>query len=236
MCHFSVSVIVPVYNEEEYIPKTFSEIFRVLNGHFIDFEIIFVDDGSKDRSFSIMRDLCQKHSFVRILHNSVNKGLGEALRSGFSVAKKEVILYIDCDLPFEPSFLIRAAPFLASHDIIIGKRNQWDGRSRFILSRIYHWLIFCLFGLGCSDINVGVKVFRNQALKNLDLRAKGSFIDAEFLLEAVKKGLKIKELPCFYSKRMYGHSKLNNAANIIEIIVDMFKYFLRDRIDGRRKN
>lgn len=230
MFNYSISAVIPLRNEEEYLSKTMQGVYDVLSRNFVDFEIIFVNDGSKDRSPDILSDFQKEYSPVKVLHNPFHQGLAVTLKKGFTAATKEVIFYIDCDLPFDPSFVAQVVPLLNTYDIIVGRRNQWDNFLRKVYSVSYNVILRRLFHLNLSDINIGVKVFKRSIFKNIELKSQGSFIDAEFLLEAKRKGFSIKEVPCAYHKRLYGYSKTCSISNILIIIFDMWKYYFRKKV------
>ena len=227
MINRSISVIIPVYNEEEYLPKTIQEVYRVLNENFYDFEIIFVDDGSTDNSFHILSNFQEEYSSVVVLRNFRNQGLGAALQKGFSAATKEVIFYLDCDLPFDPILATKMVLLLDTCDIVIGKRDRWDNAIRRSYSYIYNFIIQRLFRLDIYDINVGMKVFKRSILDKIQLSSSGSFINTEFLAEARRNGFSIRKVNCEYCRRVYGYSKMDNLKNIYQIMSEMFKYYFK---------
>ena len=229
MISLSISIVIPVYNEEGYLLKTLGEIYEVLRKNFTDYEVIFVDDGSTDNSLKILVDISGQFENIKVLCNNSNLGRAEALKKGFCATTKEVIFYIDADLPFDPSFVIRAIPFLSDNQMVIGNRDRWDNMFRKTCSLVYNLLIRRLFNLTITDINVGAKVFKKNILDRIELRSRGSFIDAEFILEAKKKGFSIKAIPCVYHKRVYGYSKMYDPVNIGRTICDMANYFLHRR-------
>ena len=235
MMSYSISAVIPLYNEEDYLPKTMQEVCDVLSRNFVDFEILFINDGSKDRSSEILSDFQKKYSCVKVLHNASNQGFAAALKKGITATNKDVIFYIDCDLPCDPSFITRAVSFLNNYDIVIGKRNQWDNLLRKVCSLGYNFIICHLFHLNLYDINIGAKVFKRNVLENVKLESFGSFIDAELLLKAKAQGFSIREIPCVYQKRLYGHSHMCTIKNVLGIIIEMLKYYFckKDKISAR---
>lgn len=230
MNNLSISAVIPVYNEEEYLSRTMQDVYGVLNRNFVEFEIIFVNDGSTDQSSYILSNFQKEYSFVKILHNSSHQGLAVTLKKGFTAATKDLVFYIDCDLPFDPSFIVRNISLLNIYDIVIGRRNQWDNLLRKVCSVSYNTIIRRLFHLNLFDINIGIKVFKRSILQSIKLECLGSFIDAELLLEAKRKGFYIIEVPCIYRKRLYGYSKTCNISNILIIIFDMLMYYFRKKV------
>lgn len=229
MINYSVSAVIPVYNEEEYLPKTIQEVYDVLSRNLSDFEIIIINDGSNDRSPYILAEFEKNYTFIRVLHNPYNQGLGATLKKGFGATTKNIIFYIDCDLPFDPHFFIKAVSYLNEYDLVIGKRDKWDNLLRKAYSLIYNFIICHLFHFNFNNASIGVKVFKRKILESIKLRSLGSFISIELLLEAKRKNFSIKSFHCDYRKRLYGYSKLCNINNILQIIFDMFRYYFRKK-------
>lgn len=233
---FSVSAVIPVYNEEMYLHCTFQSINHVLNNNFKDFEIIFIDDGSKDNSFRILSEYAMRYQYVKVLQNYRHQGLGVTLNKGFSAAAKEIIFYIDCDMPFEPSFLIETVAFLDKYDIVIGRRDRWDSLLRKICSYCYNFIIRTLFRTYVSDINIGIKVLKRKIMDKMILHSRSAFIDAEIIIGAERQGFSIKEFPCIYKERLYGRSKCYNIGSVLLTIWEILNYYFRTRVVLRRKN
>lgn len=230
MINYSVSAVIPVYNEEEYLPKTIQEVYGVLSENFSDFEIIIINDGSNDRSPYILAKFGKEYSCIKVLHNHRNQGLGFALKRGFDASTKDIIFYIDCDLPFKPYFIVNAADSLNEYDLIMGYRNKWDNLLRKVFSLAYDFIIRYMFHSNFTNASIGLKVFKRKILDAIKLKSSGSFISIELLLEAKRKNFAIKSIYCDYRKRLYGRSKLCNINNILQIIFDMFRYYFRKNI------
>jgi glycosyltransferase involved in cell wall biosynthesis len=228
----SISVILPMYNEKEYIMITPCKLIKIFDSLNLKYEIIIVDDGSTDSSYEICKTLEKKYLQLRILRHRQRIGLGGALRTGFSYAKNKIIFYTDMDLPFDPSLIHVFFPMMDSYDLIIGYRypNRRDTIIRTYISRIYNFLIKKIFDLNVKDVNFAFKFIRKDALKKIHLQADSAFIDAEILIKAKKFNLKILEIPVEYFPRLYGKSKLFNITAIFELIYDMISMypFLKD--------
>ena len=230
MKNYSISVVIPSFNEQQYLPLTVSTIHSLLSSNFLDFEIIVIDDGSSDNSYAVLVDLQKQYPCLNVIKNLHNAGIGVSLRRGFLAATKELIFYIDCDLPFSPEFLIRAVEFLNDYDIVIGRRNSWDNSLRKFSSFVYNRIAQLLFDVDIVDLNVGIKVFKRILLSAINLTASSSFLSAELILEAKDKNFRIKQLPCVYSKRIYGVSKMGTINNISKAFMEMIRYYFRRRV------
>jgi len=142
----SVSIVIPFYNEEEYIPVTLKVIDQTLNGS-LDYEIILVDDGSTDESAKIAASLSQKYNKIRLVTSLKNEGLGSALRSGFSCASKDYILYTDMDLPFDfMNDFWRIYATAKNYDLCYGQRiNKNKSIKRRMYSKVFNMIIGLFF-------------------------------------------------------------------------------------------
>ncbi len=223
----SVSVVIPIFNERGYIPKTPEKIYDYFSSHFNEFEIIFIDDGSTDGSLHLLEDWRRGKVGIKVIANQHHLGKGKALQCGFSAAQKEIIFYIDCDLPFELDFLENAIPYLNHYDMVIGKRDRWDGWVQHLCSRCYDKIIQWMFGVAISNINVGIKVFKRTIIENLNVKSVGWFFDTEFVIEAERNGFKIKSIPLEYRRRLYGESKFAGLRSLTDTGVELLAYFHR---------
>jgi len=223
----SISAVIPVYNEEEYLHITMQQVFSVLSDNFPDYEIIFVNDGSRDNSSDILFEFERRYPCVKVLQNNSNKGFAAALKKGLLAAVKEIIFYIDCDLPFDPRFITQAAPLLKTHDIVIARKDPWKNPLRRIVSLCYNSIVKYILKTGVSTVNAGAKAFKIRVLKEIELKSSSAFIDAELLFKAKKMGCKIKEIPCTYQKRKFGYSKTYNIRNLLLAYFDILTYCFR---------
>ncbi|MFN0125051.1 MAG: glycosyltransferase family 2 protein, partial [Blastocatellia bacterium] len=156
-----------------------------------------------------------------------NRGLGAAIRTGLAAAEGEWVLYTDADLPFDfqliPDLLAQARPGV----MVMGYRlNRGEGGRRWVLTKGYNLLCRMVLGMRLHDINFACKLMPGRAVRGMRLRAEGSFIDAEMLLECRRQGLEIVEMPMAYHPRTRGESTLSRMSVVRGILVEMSAYFL----------
>ncbi|HEX7344914.1 MAG TPA: glycosyltransferase family 2 protein [bacterium] len=225
---YSISVFLPAYNEEENIEQAVMNSVKVLREISDDWEVIVVNDASKDRTKEIAERLVREVPGVRLINHEKNTRLGGALRSGFANSTKELVFYTDADNPIDMKDLKMAVPIMAQADFITGYRlNRDEPLKRKVYSRCYNWLIRLLFGLKVRDVNFSFKLVRQEVLKKARLRSMGSFIDAELLIEARKYGFRIKEVGIRYYPRVKGESTLATPGVIFKILDELWTYYRR---------
>lgn len=229
----SLSVVIPAYNEEGYIEKCITTLETVLRGVTDDFEVIVVDDGSRDRTAAILEELGRARPYLVVVRHDRNRGLGAGLRSGFARARKHMTFYSDADLPFDFAELVRAIRVMEfkNADVVAGFRHDRtdEGLKRIVYSFVYNWLIRVLFGVKMRDVNFSFKLFRTDRLRAMDLRSEGSFIDAEMMVHADRQELFICQIGVDYFKRRYGNSSLSSVGTIVKIVQEMTREYGRLR-------
>lgn len=223
----SISVVVPMYNEEHYVERTVSAAREVLEGMGADFEIILVDDASTDGTGALADALARADPRVRVLHNERNRTLGGSLRTGYAAATKDLVLYTDADLPFDLHEVARAVRLLdyQQADVLAAYRfdRKSEGLRRAAYTTAYSALVRALFGLNFRDVNFAFKLFRRRLLERVTLRSEGSFIDAEFLIRARRSGAHVIQIGVDYFPRARGTSSLSSVRVIARILKEMVR-------------
>jgi glycosyltransferase involved in cell wall biosynthesis len=225
MSNESISMVLPMFNELDYINKTVTKAISVLESLVSDFEIIIVDDASNDGSEKIADILSKKDKRIKVIHREKNRKLGVVLKSGFLEASKDIVVYTDMDMPFDFSLLRKLVPMITSADVINGYRIEYkESFRRRLYSKIYNILIRAVFRLKIRDVNFSMKIFRRNILNSFNLKSEGSFISAEILIKAQYLGYKIIEVPVSYYPRIQGKSKLSSPKVILKIIYEMIRF------------
>jgi len=198
------SVIMPAFNEAGHLAVNIDETVAVMEQLGESYEIIPVDDGSRDRSADVLRQAAARHASVKPVLLTLNQGKGYALRAGFTQAEGELIFFLDADLDLHPKqFGVLYQIMAMSHAaIVIGSKRHpmsvlhYPGHRRFI-STVYFFLIKLLFGLPIRDTQTGIKLFRREALEKIfpKILVKKYAFDLELLVLAHHYGYKIAEAP-----------------------------------------
>ena len=221
----SLSVVLPMRNEEPYVQRVISAARAGASAVSGDYEILVVDDASTDRTRELAEALAGKDHRVRVLHEPQGGGLGASLRAGYRAATKELVLYSDADLPFDFDEVPRAVRLLEYQEADVMTAYRFDrtseGALRTLYTLAYSALVRTLFGLRLRDINFSFKLFRRTLLEGIELRSQGSFIDAEFLVRARNAGARIIQMGVDYFPRTRGHSSLASPRVILGILLEM---------------
>ena len=194
--NYSISVVIPVYNEVKLIKNALRKIDRFLSKHFLDYEMIVIESGSTDGTNKACDQMETSLSNLKVIHEGVRRGLGSAIRLGYKNASKDLIWLVTVDLPFSLEAILKAVPLLSSCDCVLSYRSS-DKRSlrRRIQSFFYSILIWILLGINAATVKSAFKVFKRKILKNIKLTSNGWFIDAELVYYIKKLRISYAEIP-----------------------------------------
>ena len=235
----TVSLVIPMYNEEENIEHALACAVAALERWSGGYEILVVDDASRDRSADLVTAAGAANPNIRLLRNETNRKLGATLRRGYDAARMELVLYMDADLPFDPEVLGPAIQALrvTRADMIAGYRldRTTEGLLRTIYSYVWNALIGVLFGWPHRDINFSFKLMRREVLEAVELESEGSLIDAELVVKAKNLGFVIQQLGLDYFPRTRGNSTLSSPSVILKMLRELVKLYPRMRHPRRRQ-
>lgn len=226
-----LSVVVPVFNEEEVVEVFFRELIKYLPKIDENYEIIFVDDGSTDRSLDIIKEFQKENKNVRIFSFRKHRGKAEALTLGFTKAIGEYILTIDSDLQDRPDQiekLVKKAK--EGWDLASGwRKNRKDAFVKNISSKIFNFVSSFFWGLKVNDLNCGLKLYKAEAAKSLNLYG-GTHRFIPLIL--YQEGFSVTEVPVVHDERRLGKSKYGFSKVFTEI-PDMFTMLFLSRYSRR---
>lgn len=223
----SISVFYPCFNEEENIPHFVDEALEVLPEIARKFEIIIVNDGSRDNTKQVGAKLAKKHSQVRLVNHSQNRGYGAALQTGFKAAQYEWVFFTDGDLQFQLKQLKKFVPHTEKYDVIIGyRRKRAEGFLRAFNARLFKVYIDLLFRVHVKDIDCAFKLLRTKTIQSLKLTSTGAFTSAEFLYRLKKMHVPFKQLPVDHQERKYGSPTGNNPKVIVKAGWEAMRLYL----------
>ncbi len=215
-----LSVILPLYNEEACVEPLYNAIVSSLDPLGMDYEILFVDDGSKDRTVELARDIASRDKRLRLVKFRRNYGQTPAMAAGIDVARGDVLVTMDGDLQNDPddisSFLDKLNE---GYDIVVGWRHKRQDKliTRKIPSRIANWLIGKITGVPIKDNGCSLKAYRAEVIKNIPLYSEmHRFIPAMTSLA----GTRIAEIKVKHHARQFGESKYG-LSRIYKVMVDL---------------
>jgi glycosyltransferase involved in cell wall biosynthesis len=219
----SISAVLPAYNEEENIETAATRMADVLRSlNLRDWEVIIVDDGSVDRTPEIADRLVEAEpAHIRVIHHQPNRGYAEALKSGFTSARHQLIFYTDSDNQFDVGELKKLLPLIENADIVCGFRiYRFDPLTRLVLSWGYNLLVRIIFRINVRDIDCAFKLFRRTVFDKIAIESKKFFVDAEVLAKARFHRMRLVEIGVRHYPRQAGHSTVR-ASHIISTLKEI---------------
>jgi glycosyltransferase involved in cell wall biosynthesis len=225
----SISVVIPAYNEAPNVGKAVEDAVAAIGKITSDYEIIVVDDGSRDGTPDVVKGLLPRFPKLRSVRNEPNRGYGGALRRGFEEATKELILFAPADNQFDLAESPRLLALIdQGADIASGYRAE---RNDPFLRRLnalgWNTTIRLLFGFLSRDIDCGFKVFKRAILQRVPLHSTGAMIDTELMAGAKARGYVIKDTPVTHLPRTAGKPTGANVRVILRAFRDLFRFRLR---------
>lgn len=228
-----VSVFYPCYNEEANVERTTRAAIQACERLFIDYEIIIVNDGSKDRTAEIADRLAAEHPRVRAVHNNPNRGYGGALQRGFRESSKEFVFYTDGDGQFDFEEMEKLIPLMAKFDIVSGYRlNRRDPIQRKLNAFCWGTLVNLLFGLGIRDVDCAFKIYPRRLFDEIEMHSTGALIDTEILARAQRCGYTIGQIGVHHYARTAGQQTGANFKVILRAFRELFRLYGNIRKSG----
>lgn len=229
-----LSVFFPCYNEEKNIKNTVSKAVPVLKNVASKWEIILINDGSKDNTGKVLEEIKKQYpkDDIKIITHNPNRGYGAALKSGLYNSKYQWITFTDSDGQFdfsEISLLVQKQQKTKA-DIVIGYYlSRKVSKLAILTSKIWELIVFILFGLKVTDIDCGFKLVNKKVVETIPkLEAeRGAFISSEFLIKAKKAGFKIAEIGVHHYPRVEGKATGRSLKVIIKSFSDLFRLWFK---------
>jgi glycosyltransferase involved in cell wall biosynthesis len=204
-----LSVVIPVYNERDSLAPLFDEIAVTGGASTLEWEIVFVDDGSEDGSWAVIADLARTHSNVRGIRFRRNFGKASALAAGFRAARGDRIITLDADLQDDPREIPRLLAALHDDgkplDVVSGwKKKRLDPWHKVLPSRVFNWMVGALTGVPLHDHNCGMKAYRAEVFR--EIRVYGE-LHRFIPVLAAARGFRVGEIVVNHRPRRFGRSK-----------------------------
>ncbi len=215
-----ISLVIPVYNEEENLEPLYQRIKEILEPLGKEYEIIFVDDGSQDNSSQILDQLALKDPHAKVIHFRRNFGQTAALAAGFDLAQGEIVITLDADLQNDPADIPKLLGKMEDgYDVVSGWRKDRKDPylSRILPSTVANWLISRVTGVELHDYGCTLKAYRQEVVKELNL-----YGELHRFLPALASwmGVKIAEIPVNHHPRRFGKSKYG-ITRTFRVVLDL---------------
>jgi glycosyltransferase involved in cell wall biosynthesis len=232
-----VSVVIACYNEEPHLAASFAEIVATLEDMRRSYEIVLVDDCSRDRTRDVIQGLVAAHPQVptQVILHEKNKGRGGTVTDGFRAARGTFAGYLDVDLEVHSRYIPSLVRVLEQGaDVAVVRRIyafQLRSLDRYFMSRGYSWLVRRLLDVSFNDTESGYKFFRRQALLPVldEIEDAGWFWDTEFMVRSARHGLRVAEVPGAYLRRYDKKSTVSGLRDSLEYFLKLVKFRRRLR-------
>jgi len=214
-----ISVVVPVFNEEESLPLLIPPLVDVLNRLNRSYELLFIDDGSSDRSCKILNEMVSKHPYLRILRFKENRGSSAALVAGVSAARGGWIVTLDSDLQNDPADIPKLLGYLDRYDMVAGwRQKRKDPWLRRISTKIANAVRNRLSGEKINDSVCPLRAFKKECFKDIPkFNGMHRFLPTLMKME----GYRVIEVPVSHHPRRFGRSKYNIRNRMVRSFIDL---------------
>jgi len=221
-----LSVFFPAYNDAGTIASLVITAVKTASTLTDDYEVIVVNDGSKDDTPQILAELVRLYPHhVRAVHHPVNRGYGGVLRTGFSSATKDLIFYTDGDGQYNPEEMtVLWEQMTDDVDWVNGwKISRADPLHRIIIGRVYHHMVKLLFGLKVRDVDCDFRLMRRRIFDVVRLEKDSGVICLEMMKKFQDAGFRVAETPVHHYHRAHGHSQFFNFRRVFRTAIDVLK-------------
>ncbi len=211
-----LSIILPTYNEAKNIAKLIPQLEGVIRKNKLDAEIIVADDNSPDGTANIAKELNKKYGNIRVLLRKKKEGVGAAVRDAYNFAKGKLLLSMDADLQLKASDIMKLLAYIPEYDMVIGSKylepQRYQKRSitsflRYLISKYGNRYLGLITGTPFRDFSLNFRVLKRKVWQSIEPKDKRNFFFVEMIVQAYRKGFKIKEIPVEFKERPYGKSK-----------------------------
>lgn len=218
-----ISVFLPAHNEEGNIERVANGFCAVLPEVADNYEIIIVDDGSRDRTAEIADRMTSENPHIKVVHHPVNRGYGAAIISGIAASTQPFVMLCDADGQFDPADVKLLTAHIDGYDAVIGRRaHRADHLMRRINGKSWTLFVRMLFGMRITDMDCGFKLFRREILQGVVLQSSGAMITAELMARLHGKGARIFEVDVKHLPRMAGEQTGNSPSTILRAFIELF--------------
>jgi putative flippase GtrA len=237
---WSLSVVLPAYNEEAVIAETIGEVVAALTLWIQDFEVIVINDGSRDATSVILDTIAAANPRVRVIHHPVNKGYGAALVSGFEATTKDLTFFMDSDGQFDIHDLERFFPLIDRYDAVFGYRiDRQDTWMRKLNAWGWKILVGIAFGVHVCDVDCAFKLYRGNFFREHRLETRGAMINTEIIYKFTRAGNTYTQVGVRHLLRRGGRATGAKPSVILRAFRELFiytrKWLREEQKEGRKE-
>lgn len=217
-----ISIVIPLYNEDESLPELIAWIERVVNSHNFSYEIVLVDDGSKDRSWELIETNAKRNEHIHGIKFRRNYGKSAALHCGFQAAKGDVVITMDADMQDSPDEIPALYDMIMKedYDMVSGwKKKRYDPLSKTLPTKLFNATARKFSGIKLHDFNCGLKAYKNKVVKNIEVYGE---MHRYIPIIAKQAGFtRIGEKVVQHRARQYGVTKFGGLNRFINGMLDL---------------
>lgn len=226
----SLSVFFPAYNDAPSLPGLIARTFAVLEENVPDFEVIVINDGSRDGTRDVLRQLEQRYGpRLRIIHHDQNRGYGGALRTGFANATRDFVFYTDGDGQYDPGELpVLLQRMSADVGLVNGyKLERNDPQHRVWIGNTYNAFARFLFGVKIRDIDCDYRLIRRSLLEEINLTSTSGTICVELVRKLELTGCRVVEVGVHHYPRLHGRSQFFRFRSLLQTLLQLIRLWVQ---------
>lgn len=230
LAHHSLSIVLPAYNEERSIGATLADVTMALNAWGAAYEVVVVNDGSRDHTGEVIAAFAAREPHVRVVTHADNQGYGAAVKSGFAAAANDLTFFMDSDGQFMIADLPGLLVHIESVDAVLGYRiHRQDAPKRLLNAWSWKALVYLALGVHVRDLDCAYKVFRTDFLHAYPPTTSGALLNAELLYTLNRVGATYREVGVRHLPRNGGRATGANLRVILRALRDLVRYAWRQR-------
>jgi glycosyltransferase involved in cell wall biosynthesis len=223
-------VFFPAYNDAPSLPGLLARTFAVLEEHVGDYEVIVVNDGSRDRTAEVLEQLrARYHPWLRVVTHEANRGYGGALCSGFAAATRDFVFYTDGDGQYDVGELPKMLAQMAPDVVLVNgyKLERHDPRHRIWIGKAYNLFARMMFGVRIRDIDCDFRLIRSEALRKIRLESTSGTICVELVRKLELTGGRVVEVGVRHYPRLYGSSQFFRVRSLAITIWQLLRLWIQ---------
>lgn len=226
----SLSIFFPAYNDAPSLPPLLRKTFAVLAAHVADYEVIVVNDGSRDKTAEVLEQLAAEYApFLRVVTHSKNRGYGGALRSGFATSRKEFVFYTDGDGQYDVGELPRLLELVGPETGLVNgyKLDRHDPTHRIWIGNVYNFCARLLFRIRIRDIDCDYRLIRRELLEKIHLTSTSGTICVELVRKLELSGCHVAEVGVHHYAREHGTSQFFRVRSLAITFYQLLRLWVR---------